>query len=57
MMKNARDRLLEGANIKPVEDIKGSPGNWTGFNITVSTYGGGNLIHGTKVYVYWIAIG
>ena len=57
IMKNAGDGLVEGANIKAVEDIKGSSGNWTGFDITVSKYGGGNLSTGTKVYVHWIAIG
>lgn len=56
-MKGASDGLVEGANIRVVEDIKGVPGNWTGFDLTVSKYGGGNLSNGAKVFVIWIAIG
>jgi hypothetical protein len=51
--------LGEGVAIKAVEDVKGAPGNWTGFDITVSKYSGG--IHTiddlTLLYVTWIAIG
>ncbi len=29
VIKNVEDNLVEGANIKLIEDIKGLPGNWT----------------------------
>ena len=52
VLKQAADGLTEGAAIKAVEDIKGSPGNWTGFDLTVSKYSTGASISDlTQVYV------
>ena len=54
---SASSGLVEGAAVKAVEDVKGSAGNWTGFDITVTKHSGGSLIDGTDVFVTWIAIG
>ena len=57
VLKGAANGLVEGAAIKAVVDIKGSPGNWTGFDITVSKYSDGSSISdATEVYVTWMAI-
>jgi hypothetical protein len=56
VLKGAADGLLEGAAIKAVVDIKGTPGNWTGFDITVSKYSGGSISDTAQVFVTWMAI-
>ncbi|UCC44744.1 MAG: hypothetical protein JSU65_02105 [Candidatus Zixiibacteriota bacterium] len=56
VLKAAADGLVEGAAIKAVEDVKGSAGNWTGFDIAVSKYSGGSISDLTNVYVTWMAI-
>ncbi len=56
VLKAAADGLWEGAAIKAVEDVKGSAGNWTGFDITVSKYSGASISDATPVYVTWMAI-
>jgi hypothetical protein len=57
VLKQAANGLWEGAAIKAVVDIKGSPGYWTGFDITVSKYSDGNSIDDlTPVFVTWMAI-
>jgi hypothetical protein len=56
VLKAAADGLWEGAAIKAVEDIKGSAGNWSGFDITVSKYSGGSITDTSPVYVTWMAI-
>ena len=49
--------LTEGAAVKAVEDVKGSAGNWTGFDLTVFKYSdGSSFTDGTDVYVTWMAI-
>jgi len=58
VLKQAANGLWEGAAIKAVEGIKGAPGNWYGFDLTVSKYSDGTSIDDlTKVFVSWIAIG
>ena len=58
VLKGPTNGLVGGAAIKAVEDIKGSAGNWTGFDITVSKYSDGSSIDDTSpVYVTWMAIG
>lgn len=58
VLKGSANGLTEGVAIKAVEDIKGSAGNWTGFDITVSKYSDGSSIDDTTpVYVAWMAIG
>lgn len=57
VLKGAANGLWEGAGIKAVVDIKGSPGYWTGFDITVSKYSDGSSIDDTtQVFVTWMAI-
>jgi hypothetical protein len=57
VLKQAANGLVEGAAIKAVEDIKGSSGNWTGFDLTVSKHSDGSSItDNSKVYVTWMAI-
>jgi len=57
VLKQAADGLWEGAAVKAVVSIKGSPGYWTGFDITVSKYSNGSSItDGTSVFVIWMAI-
>jgi hypothetical protein len=57
VLKGAANGLVEGAAIKAVVDIKGSSGNWTGFDITVLKYSDGTSIDDTTpVYVTWMAI-
>ncbi len=57
VLKQPSSGLVEGAAIKTVVDIKGSAGNWTGFDITVSKLSDGSSIADTTdVYVIWIAI-
>ena len=56
-LKQAANGLQEGAAIKAVTDVKGSAGNWTGFDITVSKYSDGSSISdATEVYVTWMAV-
>jgi hypothetical protein len=58
VLKQSSTGLVEGAAIKAVVDIKGSAGNWTGFEVVVSKYSDGSSItSGTKVYVTWMTIG
>jgi hypothetical protein len=57
VLKGSANGLGEGAAIKAVEDVKGSVGNWTGFDITVSKHSDGSSIDdATSVYVTWMAI-
>ena len=57
VLKQSANGLVEGAAIKAVVDIKGSPGNWTGFDITVSKLSDGSSIDDTtQVYVIWMAL-
>ena len=57
VLKQPASGLVEGAAIKAVVDIKGSAGNWTGFDITVSKLSDGSSIADTTdVYVIWMAI-
>jgi hypothetical protein len=57
VLKQAANGLWEGAAIKAVVDIKGTSGNWTGFEITVSKLSDGSSISDTtKVFVIWMAI-
>lgn len=57
VLKQAANGLVEGAAIKAVESIKGSAGNWTGFDLTVSKYSDGSSISDTvKVFVTWMAV-
>ncbi|HUV30412.1 MAG TPA: hypothetical protein VMY05_04880 [Acidobacteriota bacterium] len=57
VLRGAANGLVEGAAIKAVADVKGSAGNWTGFDITVSKYSDGTSIDDlTSVYVTWMAI-
>lgn len=57
VLKQAANGLWEGAAIKAVTSIKGSPGYWTGFELTVSKYSDGSSIDDlTSVFVTWLAI-
>jgi hypothetical protein len=57
VLKHAADGLVEGAAIKAVPAIKGSAGNWRGFDLTVSKYSDGSSISDTtQVYVKWMAL-
>ncbi len=56
VLKQAADGLWEGAAVRAVVDVKGSQGNWTGFDITVSKYSGGSISDLTTVFVKWMAI-
>lgn len=50
--------LEEGAAINIAVDIKSLPGNWFGFDITVSKYSHGSSIsNALEVYVTWMAMG
>jgi hypothetical protein len=55
-LSSAALNLEEGAAVKAVIEIQGTPGNWTGFKIRVSKHSGGSLTDNTKVYVTWMAI-
>ncbi len=58
VLKGPADGLVEGAAIKAVESIKGSAGNWTGFDLTVSKYiDGSSISDATRVFVSWMAVG
>jgi hypothetical protein len=57
VLKGPANGLVEGAAIKALIDVKGSAGNWTGFDITVSKYSDGLSIADTSpVYVTWMAL-
>ena len=58
VLKQAANGLVEGAEIKAVETIKGWANNWTGFELDVSKYSDRSSISdATEVYVRWIAVG
>ena len=58
VLKHAANGLTEGSAIRVVEDVKGTSGNWYGFDLTVSKYSDGASIDDlTQVYVTWVAIG
>ncbi len=56
VLKQASNGLFEGATIMAITDIKGTPGNWTGFEIKVSKYNGSSIMDAIEVYVTWMAI-
>ena len=57
VLKQASTGLTEGDNIKPMANIIGSSGNWTGFEIMVSKYSdGSSIVDTTDVYVNWLAV-
>jgi hypothetical protein len=57
VLRASTNGLSEGDLIKGVVDVKGVPGNWTGFDITVSKLSDGSPISDTApVYVTWMAI-
>ncbi|UCE65643.1 MAG: hypothetical protein JSU85_12370 [Candidatus Zixiibacteriota bacterium] len=57
VLRGPANGLTEGSAIRAVEDVKGSIGNWTGFDITVSKYSDGSSISDTSpVFVNWMAI-
>jgi hypothetical protein len=58
VLKQAANGLVEGTALRAVVDVKGTAGNWTGFDITVSKYSDGSSItDNTKVFVTWMAVG
>ncbi len=57
VLTSAAAGLAEGAALRTAVDIKGSPGNWTGFGIAVSKPSGGPVSDAAPVFVTWMAVG
>jgi hypothetical protein len=57
VLKQAANGLVEGTALRAAVDVKGTAGNWTGFDITVSKYSDGSSISdATEVFVTWMAM-